>query len=241
MFEEVLIVDDEPLALERLERMLKTLGVKRVYSFENVYRAREFLKHQPEIKLLLVDIRMPGKSGLEFAREILQEKPDMAIIIQTAFEEHALEGFRVGAIDYLVKPFGLEELCKALEKAKRYLGELESQFLQVQTLRGENKLVSQREIFYIKADLKNTLVRTKEDFFFCSLSLGVLQEKLKKLGFLRVHRSYLVNLSKVIRVEEASHGKLRLFFPPPVEEIITSKGGATLFRREVQKKNKSAK
>ncbi|MCS7200232.1 MAG: LytTR family DNA-binding domain-containing protein [Caldimicrobium sp.] len=236
MFEEVLVVDDEPIALERLERMLKALGVKKVYKFDNAYQAKVFLKQQPEIKLVFLDIRMPGKSGLELAKEIAEERTDLVIVIQTAYEDYALEGFRVGAIDYLVKPFTLEELCKALERAKRYLGELESEYLQVKTTDEVKKLVSIGDIYYIKADLKHTLIRTINGFFFCDLSIGALQEKLRKKGFLRVHRSYLVNLSKVTRLEEVAYGKICLHFSSSIEPIITSKGGAALLRKEVKRK-----
>ncbi|MCS7149172.1 MAG: LytTR family DNA-binding domain-containing protein [Caldimicrobium sp.] len=236
MFEEVLVVDDEPIALERLERMLKALGVKKVYKFDNAYQAKDFLKLQPEIKLVFVDIRMPGKSGLELAKEIAEERADLVIVIQTAYEDYALEGFRIGAIDYLVKPFTLEELCKALERAKRYLGELESEYLQVKTIDEVKKLVSIGDIYYIKADLKHTLIRTISGFLFCDLSIGALQEKLRKKGFLRVHRSFLVNLSKVTRLEEVAYGKIRLHFSSSIEPIITSKGGAALLRKEVKRK-----
>jgi len=131
MFKAVLIVDDEPLALDRLERLLKNLGIERIYRAENSFTAKEILNSNLEIKVVFLDIKMPGKTGLELAEELQRTRDDLVIILQTAYPDYALEGFRVGAISYLVKPYTLEELHQALIKAKRYLGEEETLHIMV--------------------------------------------------------------------------------------------------------------
>lgn len=237
MFKEVLIVDDESLALDRLERLLKKLGVEKIYRAENSYKALEILKFHSEIKVVFLDIKMPGKNGLDLAKTISSLRDDIVLILQTAYPDYALEGYKIGAIDYLVKPYTLEEVQASLERAKRYLKVDEKRYLQVENTKGEKKLLPLEEIFYIKADLKHSLIKTKETFYFCSLSIGELENKLKKYGFIRIHRSYLVNLSKVEKVENGPYGKLVLKFKNSVEKLITSKSGASLFREKVKRLN----
>lgn len=235
MFREVLIVDDEPLALDRLERLLKTLGVETVYRAENSFTAKEIISSNPEIKVVFLDIKMPGKTGLELAKELHKTREDVVIILQTAYPDYALEGFRVGAIYYLVKPYTIEELHQALIRAKKYLGEEEIHHIMVETLKGKRMPLNIKEIIYVKADLKHSLIRTKDEFFFCRLSIGDLERKLTKLGFIRPHRSYLVNLAMVKSIEEASYGKLTIKFKYPIEDLTTSKTGATLIRDNLKR------
>lgn len=238
MFKAVLIVDDEPLALDRLERLLKNLGIERIYRAESSFTAKEILNSNLEIKVVFLDIKMPGKTGLELAEELQRTRDDLVIILQTAYPDYALEGFRVGAISYLVKPYTLEELHQALIKAKRYLGEEETLHIMVETLRGERTLLNLNEIIYVKADLKHSLIRTKDEFYFCRLSIGDLERKLNRLGFIRPHRSYLVNLAMVKSIEEASYGKLVIKFKYPIEDLTTSKAGASLIRQNLKRLKK---
>lgn len=238
MFKEVLIVDDEPLALDRLERLLKNLGVEKIHRAENSFTAKEILNSNSEIKVVLLDIKMPGKTGLELAKELYKTRDDIVIILQTAYPDYALEGFRVGAIYYLVKPYTIEELHQALIRAKKYLGEDETLHIMVETLKGQHIPLNLKEIIYVKADLKHSLIRTKDEFYFCRLSIGDLEKKLTKLGFIRPHRSYLVNLAMVKSIEEASYGKLTIKFKYPIEDLTTSKTGASLIRDKLKRLRK---
>lgn len=235
MLREVLIVDDEPLALDRLERLLKTLGVEKIYRAENSFTAKEIISSNSEIKVVFLDIKMPGKTGLELAEELHKIREDMVIILQTAYPDYALEGFRVGAIYYLVKPYTIEELHQALVRARKYLGEEGVHHIMVETLQGKHLPINIRDIIYIKADLKHSLIRTKDEFYFCRLSIGDLERKLIKFGFIRPHRSYLVNLAMVKSIEEASYGKLTIKFKHPIEDITTSKTGASLIRNSLKR------
>lgn len=241
MFREVLIVDDEPLALDRLERLLKNLGVEKIHRAENSFVAKKILKSNSEIKVIFLDIKMPGKTGLELAEELHETRDDIVIILQTAYSDYALEGFRVGAIFYLVKPYTIEELHQALVRAKKYLREEGVHHIMVETLKGQRLPLNIRDIIYIKADLKHSLIRTKDEFYFCHLSIGDLEKKLIKLGFIRPHRSYLINLAMVKNIEEAPYGKLTIKFKHPIEDITTSKTGAALIRNSLKRLRNGSK
>lgn len=224
----VLIVDDEPLALDRLERLLRSLGVKEIFRAEHAFKAKEILLANPDIQVVFLDIRMPGKDGLELAKEFISMREDLMVVIQTAYEEYALSAYKSGAIAYLVKPYTAEELGRVLHRLLSYRGEIAR--IMVYDKNQNLKSLPVSEIYYIKAELKHSLCRTKEGFWKCIMGLGKLEEKLKKLGFLRIHKSYLINLSKVSRIEHAEMGKLFFYFEDIHEKILSSKSGAKVFR-----------
>lgn len=224
----ILIVDDEPLALDRLERLLRKLGFDEIYQADNAYKAKEILKNHPEIEVVFLDIKMPGKNGLELAREFQNLKEDLIVIIQTAYEEYALQAFQSGAIGYLVKPYTLEDLGKIISKIRSLL----KRSGRILAFDRENKLksLSPQEIYYVKADLKHSLIRIKDGFLKCIKGIGELEEKLKKYSFFRIHKSYLINLTKVSKIEQVKMGKLLFHFEDISEKILSSKSGAQVFR-----------
>src|SRR5690606_26966754 len=110
-----LIVDDEPLALDILEGFIETHPLLELSGrCENAFEAKEFLKHK-EIDLLFLDINMPEISGMDLLKSL--ENPPMAIFT-TAFQNYAVEGFELNAIDYLLKPFSYERFHKAVSKVQ---------------------------------------------------------------------------------------------------------------------------
>ncbi len=116
----VLIVDDEKLALSRLQRILNEEGIKDITQCNNPIDAiKEASKAKFDVAFL--DISMPTMSGLELANTILDINPNTFIIFQTAFEEYALEAFQSGGLDYLLKPISNEAVKKSLERLQKYL------------------------------------------------------------------------------------------------------------------------
>lgn len=224
----VLIVDDEPLALDRLERLLRILGVREIYRAENAYQAKDLLVSNPDIQVVFLDIKMPGKDGLEFAKELIPLREDLMVVMQTAYEEYALSAYKSGAIAYLVKPYTAEELGKLLNRLLSYKGEVAR--IMVYDRNQNLKSLPVSEVYYIKAELKHSLCRTKEGLWKCIKGIGELEERLKKMGFFRIHKSYLVNLAKVSRIEHAEMGKLLFYFDDINEKILSSKSGAKAFR-----------
>jgi DNA-binding LytR/AlgR family response regulator len=163
-----------------------------------------------EADLIFVDIQMPDLTGIEFTRS-LQE--DHKIIFTTAYEKYALEGFKLNAVDYLLKPFSYEEFLKAAGKAYK-LAELEAnsqptietnnQFL---FLKSDYKIrrINFNDILYIEGLKDYIKVYTKgEEKPVLSLnSIKSLEQKLPEDKFMRVHRSFIVNLDKIETIERS--------------------------------------
>ena len=203
-------IDDEPLALRLVSDYIsKTPFLELVGSFDNPLDAIDFLSSQ-SVDLIFVDIQMPDLTGIEFARS-LENAPK--IIFTTAYEKYALEGFKLNATDYLLKPFSYEEFLKAAQKARKQLElevtalpliEANSQFL---FLKSEYKIrrINFNDILYIEG-LKDYIkvYTTNEDKPVLSLnSMKSLEEKLPEDQFMRVHRSFIVNLNKISIIERS--------------------------------------
>ena len=203
-------IDDEPLALKLVsEYVEKTPFLELVGQFENPLEAIRFLPAN-EVDLILVDIQMPELTGIEFIRT-LETAPK--IIFTTAYEQYALEGYKLNVIDYLLKPFSYEEFLRAVQKARKQT-ELESnkypsveasnQFL---FLKSEYKIrrINFNDILYIEG-LKDyvKVYTTGEDKPVLSLnSMKSLEQKLPESKFMRVHRSFIVNLDKIETIERS--------------------------------------
>lgn len=112
-----IIVDDEPIAREGLERLVrKSPMLELVGNFESAESATEYIKDNP-VDLTFLDIEMPGTNGLDFARKIPQQT---LVVFTTAYSEYALDSYEVNATDYLVKPIEEERFHKAVEKVSAY-------------------------------------------------------------------------------------------------------------------------
>jgi DNA-binding LytR/AlgR family response regulator len=203
-------IDDEPLALRLVSDYIsKTPFLELEGSFDNPLDAIEFLTNHP-VDLIFVDIQMPDLTGIEFARS-LENAPK--IIFTTAYEKYALEGFKLNAIDYLLKPFSYEEFLKAAQKARKQteleIGsspsiEVNNQFL---FLKSEYKIrrINFNDILYIEGLKDYIKVYTKgEDKPVLSLnSMKSLEQKLPEEKFMRVHRSFIVNLDRIDTIERS--------------------------------------
>jgi len=120
-----LIVDDEKLALSRLKRILTEEGISDITECNNPIDAiKEFSKAKFDVAFL--DISMPTMTGLELANTLLEINPNTFIIFQTAFAEYALEAFKSGGLDYILKPISNESIQKALQKIEKYVKNIES-------------------------------------------------------------------------------------------------------------------
>jgi len=197
----VLIVDDEPLARERLRRLLAAHP-----QFDCVGEARdgaEALEKNTELTpdLLLLDIDMPGMNGLEVA-ERLREKPmPPAVIFVTAHPEHALAAYRSGPADYLVKPVTPARLAEALARlgtttrAHREKQTDEQTWVHVQ-MAGTHRRIPFADVFYFAAEDKYVKVRHEGGEALLDTSLKQLEEHYGQ-SVLRVHRNTLINRSRL--------------------------------------------
>jgi two-component system, LytTR family, response regulator LytT len=201
-------IDDEPLALKLVTGYItKTPFLEFGGGFDNPLSAMEYFGHH-EVDLMILDIQMPDLLGTEFAR-MIQNGPK--VIFATAFEKFALEGFKLDAVDYLLKPFGYEEFLTAAMKAKKLI-ELEQQKQSsVETndqflfIKSEYKIrrINFAEIMYIEGmkDYVKIFLRNEPNPILSINSLKVLEAKLPSSRFMRVHRSFIVNLSRIETIE----------------------------------------
>lgn len=200
------IVDDEPLALDLLETYVeKTPFLQIKGKYASAVEAMKGLQEQP-VDLLFLDIQMPELDGLEFSHMVI---PETRIIFTTAFEQYALDSYRVNALDYLLKPISYRDFLEASNKALQWFelknaadGTVDSagddEYIYVKS---EYKLVqiSLKDILYIEGlkDYVKIYVETEARPIMSLMSLKSLEERLPTSRFLRVHRSYIVQKSKI--------------------------------------------
>lgn len=228
----VFIVDDEPLARERLKRLLLDIpGCAVVGEAGNGLAA---LGKIPALApdVVLLDIRMPGMDGLECARHLSQMDEPPAVIFTTAYGEYALEAFRVHAAGYLVKPVRQDELGAALLGARRLT---RPQLHQLATeagadcrshisarVRGQIVLVPVRDIFYFQADQKYVTVRYAGGEVLIEESLKELEDELGE-RLLRIHRNALVAREHLAGLQRDEDGRQFLCFRGINERLEVSR------------------
>lgn len=202
-----IIVDDEPLALDLLETYVRRTPFLRLAArCDNAVEALAALDKEP-VDLAFLDIQMPELNGLELSRLITHRTK---IVFTTAFEQYALEGFRVDAVDYLLKPFNYAEFLRAATKAQ-HLVELErnqsadachpdSIFV-----KSDYKLVQieLRHILYIEGlkDYVRIQTDTPQGGILTLMNMKNIEERLPADTFLRIHRSYIVNINQIKTIE----------------------------------------
>jgi two-component system response regulator AlgR len=216
----VLLVDDEPLARQRLARLLAEHdNYQIVAQAGNGQAALDWLR-QHKADLVLLDIQMPGLTGLEVAEQLIDISPRSgirpAIIFCTAYDEHALNAFKVEAVDYLLKPIRKEDLNKALQKAQRWVQQqpqsehvanfnsLTRTHISARTHQGL-QLIPINDIYSFQADQKYITVKyavgdTCNGEVLIDESLKVLEDEFESI-FVRIHRNALVAKDKIDRLE----------------------------------------
>ncbi len=206
-----LLIDDEPLALDVLEGYVKaTPFLKLVARCTSAIAAIEILEKE-DVDLIFTDIQMPNLSGMEFSRMILNK--GSKIIFTTAFEEFALEGYKVNAIDYLLKPINYSEFFSAANKAKQQILnmpidiEAHTNTIDYIFVKSDYKLIKidLKDLIYIeglKDYVKYYTVQSEKPILSLK-SMKSLEEELSGKNFMRVHRSFIVNLRKVTTIERS--------------------------------------
>jgi DNA-binding LytR/AlgR family response regulator len=213
-------VDDEPLALELLEDNIRKLPfLKLEASCSNAMEAMKILNANPNpIDLIFLDIQMPGLTGLQFIQS-LQNKP--MIILVTAYEKFALDGFNLDVVDYLVKPVSLDRFVKACNKAwelsqlKKSAGQSlgssagtgpaqEYMFVNVDY---SLLKVNFSDITYIeglKDYIKIHLKSTPNKPIITRMSMKSLEEQLPMQKFIRIHKSYFISIEQITAIKKSS-------------------------------------
>lgn len=191
----VIVVDDEPLARRRLATMVDRTEIAQIAGeADNVDRAEQLITAiDPDVVLL--DVRMPGRTGIELART-LGARP--VVVFTTAFGEHAVEAFDTAAADYLVKPVSADKLARALDRAAARLAGTRSDAPRITARAGDTvQVFAASAIARFRAEAKYTVFVTGGREHLIDESLDALEARLAPWGFLRAHRSELVQVSRI--------------------------------------------
>lgn len=195
-----IIIEDQIPAQRILKKYIKDIGTLNLQAtFSDALEAMQFLKTN-STDLIFLDIHLPKISGIEFLKSIPQPP---AVILTTAFSDYALEGYELNIVDYLLKPFSFQRFVKAVAKVK-------------ESKRSDNSTLSEKSIFiksgyeyikletkeisFIKSDMDYTEIHIKEKYHVSSESLSNWEKKLPVDLFTRIHKSYLVNISKIKKI-----------------------------------------
>jgi DNA-binding LytR/AlgR family response regulator len=203
-------IDDEPLALQLVTGYIeKTPGLNLLGKFDNPLDAMDFIARE-DVDLIFIDIQMPDLSGLEFTRSMAKGPK---VIFTTAYEKYALDGFKLDVVDYILKPFSYEEFLKAVQKVQKLI-KLEKSV--------PDQLDANNEFLFLKSDYKIKRINFNEILYIEGLkdyvkvytqsapkpvmsltTMKLLESKLPEAKFMRVHRSFIVNLEKIETIERS--------------------------------------
>lgn len=218
----VYLVDDEPLALRRLARMLEATGrVEIAGQSTDPEVAVLAITAARDVDLVFLDISMPDLDGFEVCARL---PPGVMVVFTTAHDEHALRAFQTNAIDYLLKPIRDDELARALDKLDR-LRELPAAEAGEQLARAMAGILAARaperiasrlgdrihlveldRVTHFVAEDKLTYAVTGERSFVVDASIAVLEERFARAGFVRIHRATLVRLSAIAELSSTTDG-----------------------------------
>ena len=203
-----LAIDDEPLALQQLVAYInKVPFLELAAQCQSALEARDFLEHDTA-DAIFCDINMPDLNGMDFVKSLAT--PPL-IVFTTAYSEYAIEGFKVNAVDYLLKPFGLQDFQKAANRLKERLGQQSYSPSQEETsgeslfLKTDYRIVkvSISDIRYIEgmSEYLKVWIEGEAKPIIALLSMKKMEERLPS-HFMRIHRSYIINLTKIQEVNK---------------------------------------
>lgn len=187
-----LVVDDEELARTLLATYINKLDYLSLIGIaENPLEAMQIIKQEP-VDILFLDIQMPELKGTTFAKMV---DPDTNIIFTTAYSEYALEGYELNALDYLLKPITFERFITAVNKIK--IGKIEdSKFFTIKSGYDFYK-VKYDDILFVESDSEYVTFHIIDKKIISNQRLKIVEKELPSNQFIRVHRSYIINKTKV--------------------------------------------
>lgn len=193
-------IDDEPPALQVIENFCsRTTDIVLQKTFTMPGEALKHLRKFP-VDLLFLDIQMPSVSGIEFYKSV---KQDTMVIFTTAYSSYAVEGFDLGAVDYLLKPFTFKRFQQAITRANEYYQfrhQAKNESLKYLFIRADYSLIkiSVADILYIEGlDDYLKIHISNQSPVVARMTMKVMMEKLSPTEFIRVHRSYIVPLARI--------------------------------------------
>lgn len=199
-----IIVDDEPIARIGIKELIKRVPqLELTGSFEDTRSASDFLSENP-VDLVFLDVQMPGVNGIDFARHI---QGNTLVIFTTAYSEYALDSYEVDAVDYLIKPIEWERFSRAVHKAATYHSLLlkeekeiiDNRSVDFLFVRSERKYVkvTYKEILFVEGLKDYVIIQTENRKIITKMYLTTMQDLLPQRIFLRINRSYIINLEQI--------------------------------------------
>jgi len=242
----IIFADDEKPARDKLAHQLSLIADIEVLGFATTGKEAVTLINELKPDLVLLDIQMPEISGMELL-SLLDYKP--LIIFTTAYDQFAIQAFEQSSTDYLLKPFPLGRLKDAIDKAKKQLltnlaveGSQQSHQAPIQNYElnhiapikrlvsknGERMtILSPSDLFFIKSAQGNCLAWDGKEHHYLSEKLDLLEQSLAPTDFVRIHRSYLINIDKIKEIQRWFNGKLMVIMDDKAKtELSTSRTGA---------------
>lgn len=236
-----LIVDDEPLARNELSYLLKqTDEISAIEEADSIEEALEQLL-QEKIDIAFLDIHLTEESGLTLADKINRMSNPPIIVFATAYDEYAIEAFERDARDYLLKPFEQNRVRQAVQRAQAILSSKEKEAkeptkeaAEVFPVQMDDRIymVKVEEILAIEVNQGETTVYTEEKEYKTTDPLTAWEEKLPNPPFMRVHRSYLVNLDKIIEIQPWFNQTYQLTVKNDLK-IPVSRSYVQLFKKQI--------
>lgn len=236
----VMILDDEQLILNHLKEILSQFE-----DIDIVYEStspREALKHFDEInpEVVFADIAMPEMNGVELAERIFEMQPATKLVFVTAYEQYAIEAFRVNAVDYVLKPITTSKISNTLNKLrkiglgeKKELEKKESEKKESEKKEGIFRIIgTQNNRFYIIRPEEGTFIKTvaREQILVTAKgeytlknSLSYWEEKLKPYGWFRCHKGFLINLNEIEEVYPMFNYTYNIRMKGVDEEVLVSR------------------
>ncbi|MGN0351852.1 MAG: LytR/AlgR family response regulator transcription factor [Roseburia sp.] len=207
----VMLIEDEPEIRKLLRKIIeKQEGFTVVAEAESVLEAvKKFTEERADVAF--VDIDLNGESGLECAKMLTDISPKIKIIFATAHSEYMANAFEIYAFDYLVKPFNIERVEKTLNRIKGNMQEVAQttepprieHYKDKLLVKGKEQvtLVDMKDIILIERVENATSIVTSEGCYKTSAALGDIEAKLNPAEFMRSHKSYLINIGKIVQIE----------------------------------------
>jgi two-component system, LytTR family, response regulator len=195
----MLVVDDDLHMLEQVERFLSNIPY--IHPIAYLQDGNQFINHVKEnVDIVLLDINMPSVTGLDLAKYLFQNHPEIKVIFMSAFSDYAIEGYEYYPIDYLTKPLNFLRLEQTLYKIfnnHQVYKSNESTKIGIK-INGSLRLATVCEILYVERVRRKTkIVLDNGDVIEANEGLNELEKKLVRYGFFRSHQSYLVSLDKI--------------------------------------------
>jgi two-component system, LytTR family, response regulator AlgR len=242
---DILICDDEPLAIERLSRLVTQLGHHVIATAQHGQQAID-LAHQYEPDVVLLDIHMPEMDGLSCAQKLSQLNPMPAIVFCTAYDEHALSAIQSQAQGYLLKPIARTDLEKVLlnltrltqaqvsniEQKEAMEEKPQRQQIAAKTYRGL-ELIPTENIYYFLADQKYVTVRHKNGSVLIDETLKDLEQEFMN-KFIRIHRNALISLEYLDGLELVASGQYQVRCRELGEKLAVSRRHLPILRERMQ-------